>query len=252
MSVKFLSNNLVNSSLITASSVNAQFPLSNIKDNRRTKVYRSLSNNDSIVFDFGENAPIDSFAIVGDSLNSFGFSTIKLQLNAVNNWVNPAFEIDIPIDDSFNFASVMFEKVNYRFARLVVSSSLGYCELANLFIGKATTLDSNDISYPLQYKQTTLKNETTNQLGQKFIDAYGTQKSFAGSINTLTIDEIDIILDMLDLNSTTKPMFVIFDSDNILNNTNRLNGYYYLTSDSELEYVLGNYWNLPLSFIEVT
>jgi hypothetical protein len=133
---------------------------------------------------------------------------------------------------------------------LVFSSTLTYCEIANFFIGKRIELDNNDITYPISYRQVTRRTENENRFGQKFIDEINTQKIFSGSINTMTQNEVDQILEMADFNSITRPVFVAFESSSILNDVDRLNGMYYLAADPQLEFDQGNYWNVSLSFEE--
>jgi hypothetical protein len=251
MSIRFYALNQVYESIMTASSENAQFPVDNIKEDRRTKVFRTTSSSGDIVMDFGGSVDIDSFMVVPHSSDGFGISTLTLELNATNDWVSPAVSQVITLDTTFNVGSFEWSTIqSYRFARLVFTSTLTYCEIANIFIGKRVEFQDNDITYPISYKQVTRRNESENRYGQKFIDEINTQKVFSGSINTMTLAEIDQLLEMLDFNAITRPVFVAFESSSILNDVDRLNGMYYLAADPQLEFDQGNYWNISLSFEE--
>ena len=72
--IKFYSNNLLETSLFSATSENALFPVLNIMDYRRSKVYRSNSNSSSIVMDFGSMKEMDSIIIVDNPRSGFGFN----------------------------------------------------------------------------------------------------------------------------------------------------------------------------------
>lgn len=251
MSIRFYALNQVYEASLTGSTENAQFPIENIQDDRRTKVFRTTAATGNIVMDFGGSVEIDSFMIVPHSSDGFGISALTLELNATNEWSSPAVSQAITLDATFGVGSYEFTTVqSYRFARLVFSSTLSYCEIANFFIGKRIAFTDNDITYPISYRQVTRKTENENRYGQKFIDEINTQKIFSGSINTMTLAEIDQILEMLDFNATTRPVYVAFESTSILNDIDRLNGMYYLNADPQLEFDQGNYWNISLSFEE--
>lgn len=251
MSIRFYALNQVYEASLVASTENAQFPVSNIKDDRRTKVFRTTTNSGNVVLDFGGSVDIDSFMIVPHSSDGFGISALTIELNATNEWSNPAVSQVIPLDITFGVGSFEWSTIqSYRFARLVFSSTLTHCEIANFFIGKRIELDNNDITYPISYRQVTRRAENENRFGQKFIDEINTQKIFSGSINTMTQNEVDQILEMADFNSITRPVFVAFESASILNDVDRLNGMYYLAADPQLEFDQGNYWNVSLSFEE--
>lgn len=251
MSIRFYALNQVYEASLVASTENAQFPVNNIKDDRRTKVFRTTTNNGNVVLDFGGSVDIDSFMIVPHSSDGFGISALTIELNATNEWSSPAVSQVIPLDITFGVGSFEWSTIqSYRFARLVFSSTLTHCEIANFFIGKRIELDNNDITYPISYRQVTRRTENENRFGQKFIDEINTQKIFSGSINTMTQNEVDQILEMADFNSITRPVFVAFESASILNDVDRLNGMYYLAADPQLEFDQGNYWNVSLSFEE--
>jgi hypothetical protein len=251
MSIRFYALNQVYTASITGSFENAQFPVLNIADDRRTKVFRTTAASGDIVLDFGGSVEIDSFMIVPHSSDGWGISNLTLELNATNEWSSPAVTQSIALDQLFEVGKHEFSTVQtYRFARLVFDSTLSYCEIANFFIGKRIELVDNDFTYPLQYKQNTRRNESINRFGQKFIDEINTQKKFSGSIETMTKDEFDQILEMLDFNSTTRPIFINVESTAMLNDMDRVNGMYYISSDPDTSYVVGNYWNIGLSFDE--
>jgi len=251
MSVRFYAVNQVYGANLTGSTVNAQFPVSNVQDDRRTKVYRTTASTGSLVLDFGASQEIDSFMIVPHSLDGFGINSLTLELNATNEWSSPAVSQSITLDSTFGVGKYEFDTVQtYRFARLVFSSTLEYCEIANFFIGKRIELSTNDFGYPINYKQISRKNIAINRYGQKFIDEINTQKSFSGSINTMTLNEVDQVFEMLDYNSTTIPVYINFESTAMLNDTDRINGMYYIASDPDISYIEGNYWNISLNFEE--
>jgi len=139
---KIYDYNLVEVATITPSSVNALFPANNIKVPTRSKVFRSLSNNDSVVFDFQESSEIDGIFISSHKRNGFGISTAVVEFNATSNFTSPAYSVTVPLSIKYGLGYVELPAmIEYRFARIVMTSTLGYCELSNIYIGKKINLE---------------------------------------------------------------------------------------------------------------
>ena len=253
MTIKFLSNNLIEGSSLTASTENAQYPLSNVNDTRRTKTYRSTSNSDNIVIDLGSAESIDSFAIVDNWQNGFGVSTLTLEANGTDNWTSPAFTTSITLDTKFGVAVKQFSAQNYRFWRLVMTSTLGYCEIANMFLGAATEITTNGVGYNWNYRNRDLANTSTNRYGQEFVDDIGTQKELSGlQFQIMDKDEQDKIFEVYDNNRTVKPFFVYFplEADGLSNNDDRYNGMYRFSREPSFANINSGYYNTTLGLRE--
>lgn len=252
---KFYFNNLALDAILTPETENAQFPVENIKDARRTKVFRSTSNSDFIYFDFGSAEPIDSVFLVGHSIDGVGFTTASLELNNVATWTSGAIAtIPITIDTANNLAfGELVASVNARYAKLILTSTLGYCEVSKIFIGVGENLGTeNDFSYPLNV---TFANNSTvqkNRYGQRFVDEVNEQKRFKGDLRTMTNAEVEVIHDLARQCSNTKPFFLRISNVNIFNDNDRINGYYYLTSEPQFSYESGGFWSVSLDMEEGT
>lgn len=251
MAVKFYYDNLVKNSLIEASSVNLEFPIDNIKDDRRTKVFRSNTNNDYLVFDFGSFVEIDSFCIVNSSLGGFKISKLTLEFNNSNFWTSPAFSQEIDLDYEFGFGFYEFSSIqNFRFARILMESSSGFCEISNVFFGKRLEDALTDFSYPLNFKKNSLSTKQVNRYGQKFIDEIVTQKTISGKIDYISSEFVDDFDDFINYVSTTVPFFVRFESVSMFKNMNRINGHYYFQDEPILALSTGNYWTCSMMLEE--
>lgn len=227
--LKFFNTNLIDSSVITPSTVNANFPVSNLKDARRTKVFRSNTGSDNIVFDFGSAKDIDSFFIVGDPRTGLGVSSVTLELNSSNSWVSPAFSQVITLDTVFNLGISTFANQNYRYARLVLTSSSTYCELSKVFIGKHIDLGRGP-SFNWSYQSDDLSKIQENRYGQKFVDTIIRQKKLNMSFNLLTKDQLSQLLEIIDSKSKTLPFFVELGDNTMIGNHDRFSGMVYLSS----------------------
>jgi len=253
MSIQFLSNNLAVGATLTASTENAQYPIANILDSRRTKTYRSTSNSDNIVIDLGGAEEIDTFAIVDNWQNGFGVTAITLEANATDSWGAPAFTTTLTLDTDFGVSIKKIANESYRFWRLVLTSTLGYCEVSNIFIGKATVMTTNGVGYNWAYKNNDLSNISTNRYGQVFVDDIGSQKELSNlQFQIMDKDEMDIIFSVWDNNRKVNPFFVYFplETDSLSNNDDRYNGMYRFTTEPVFTNINSGYYNVSLSLIE--
>jgi hypothetical protein len=251
MSFEIYSDNLIYQSKITASSENALFPIKNIFDERRSKVFRSLNSNDNIVFDFNETSEIDSFFIVGDKRNGLGVHTIRLEFNHINEWATPAEYVDVEIDAKYNSGLTEFDLKEYRFCRMVITSTLSYCEIANIFIGKKLDLNRS-INFNWSIKDNELSTKKTNRYGQVFSDIIGKQRVINASLSFLNKEQLDKINSVIDFYGETKPFFVKIGCENMVSNNLRFSGMYYFGDVPQISNPYFNRYNLSFSLVEVT
>lgn len=228
--IKFYSGNLINQAVITASSENALFPASNLKHPFRSKVFRSQTNSSNLVFDFQETSEVDSVIIVPDSQAGFGISTATLKLNATSNFTSPAFTQACTFNTTHGIGYAEFAQQDFRFARLDLASSLGYCELSKVFIGKKIDFDGEvSIDMGWGYKLDTLSSTRKNLYGQRFTDSRPRQKKMNFSLRSLNPDELDQLLALYDSCGEEKPFFIRLGTTEIINDPDRFGGMFYMT-----------------------
>lgn len=256
MCTKWYYNNLATSANLSPSSENALYPAENIQDTRRTRVWRSTTNTDHIYFDFGSAENLDSIVLVDSLFNGFGFTTASLELNSVATWTSGApVTISITIDNTNGIAFGKHSStVNYRYAKLILTSTLGYCEVSKVFIGVEREVSAQvDFSYPLKYSNQDKSIVAKNRYNQIFVDSIYRFKQISGQINTMTNSEVDVLIELDNLCSTTKPFFVRFDQAavNLMTDNDVMAGYYRLTKELEFSLSSGNYWNTSIDMEEV-
>lgn len=249
--ISFYSNNLADSSDLTGSNENLLFPVENIQDPRRTKVFRSQTNTDSVVFDFGSAKDLDSVIIVDNPRSGFGFTSIELQLNSSNSWGAPAFTQSITPNSDFGIAFAEFATQTYRYARLVMTSSLGYCELANVFLGEKIEFENGtDISLGWTYIEKDLSTVKENRYGQKFVDIIARQKQISFNLDALNKDELDIVLSIHDSKGVTSPFFMRLGTDDMINDKDRFAGMVYMNSIPSIKNIAFGLYDLSMSLEE--
>jgi hypothetical protein len=251
MTTRFYGVNKIYNATLTPSSQNFQFPVSNIKDDRSTKLFRTNTNADTLVIDLGSAVAIDAFCLVGSSITGLGISALTVEMNSSNSWTTPAVTQAITLDSEFNWGSYEWASPQtYRYVRLILTSTLGYCELSNIFIGGVLTPANQDFSYPLTYRENDLSKISENRYGQKFVDNICKQRELSGKMENLYPSELEYMLNWIDTLSVTKPLFLKLDSSSIFSDANRANGRYYLKSIPKMTYELGNLWSLSFDFEE--
>jgi hypothetical protein len=247
---KLMGRNLVDNASITPSDENALFPAINIFDNRRSKVYRSLTSSSDIIFDLQETQEINHVFIVASKRDGFGISTAKIQFNATASFVSPASEFDITFTNAFGFAYVEIPLQEYRFARLVMTSSLDYTEISNVYIGKALPLERT-INFNWSIKNDELSNKQFNRYGQMFTDIIDRQKTISFSISNMDKVDLALINSILDVYGETSPVYIIIGDATIVDDNRRFSGPVIINDSPTISNPRFNKYNLSLSVKEL-
>jgi hypothetical protein len=244
--------NLVEQSTITPSTVNAQFPASNLKDYRRSKVYRSITNSDNLILDFQESSEINGIFIVADKKAGFGVSTLTVDFNATSNFTTPAFTASVPFSPELGIGHLsLATTIAYRFARVRMTSTLGYCELSKLFIGKAVPLERS-INFGWTIKDEDLSIKTRNRYGQIFADIITRQKNIGFAIRNANKEDVQLINKVLDRVGETKPLYLAIGNDLMATDYRRFSGPVILEDIPTITNASFNRFNMSFSVRELT
>lgn len=246
---RLFGQNLVGQATITASSENALFPLTNLLDNRRTKVFRSISNSSNIVLDFNEASEIDGVFIIASS-SGFGITSVTVEFNGTSDFTSPAFSIAVPLSTDYGLGFIEFAKINYRFCRIVMTSTLGYCELAKVYIGSKLAL-SKGASFGWTSKDEDLSTRTRNRKGQIFTDTIGRQRSLSFGMKLLTKDDLELIEYLLDYAGETKPIFLTIGDDTMSADYLRNSGAFFVDDVPSVTNSYFNKYNLSFAVKEM-
>jgi hypothetical protein len=227
--LQFFSTNLIDSAIITPSTVNLSFPSSNLTDPRRSKVYRSTASTASLVLDFGSAKNVDSVFVVDEPRSGFGINSLSIDLNSSNSWGTPAFTDTISLSSQFGMGYKVFTLQNYRYARLNLGSALSYCELSKIFVGKSIDLGKGP-NFNWSYQDKELSTIKENRYGQRFVDVISRQKVISMQISLLDKTQLDQIFEIYDDKGTTKPFFVLVGDDTMVTDHRRFSGMVFLNS----------------------
>ena len=158
------------------------------------------------------------------------------------------------LDTDFGHAIEVFSATeSYRFWRIVCTSTLGYCELANIYIGAKTAITTNGVSYNWSYTNKDLVSSSKTVYGQEYFDDYGTQKELNSmAFQVMNNTEIEKIFEITDNCRTIKPFWVkIGDGSNIIiGDEDRLNGIFKLKSQPSFTNFTSGFYNVSLGLKE--
>lgn len=249
MSLLFYSTNLVDQAEFTPSTENALFPAENLKDYRRTKVFRSTTNTDSIILDLQETSEIDSIFLVDSPRDGFGITTVSIDFSATSNFTSPAHTESVTFSTVHGMGFTSFSLQNYRFVRINLASSLGYCELSKIFIGKA--IDMNRcFSFGWSFKDDEIVSTKQNRYGQKFSDIVSRQKEISFSVKMLSKDQLDQFFELYDLKGKSKPFFMSMECAEVINNKERFSGMFFFKEVPTITNTSFNRYSISISLEE--
>lgn len=253
MSMRLYAENLVYDAVLTPSSVNNNFPVDNIKDPRRTKIFKGTSGSVNIVFDLGSAKQIDSIALVDSLTEDFGFNSLTVEMNSTDSWASPPYQQSVTIDSTNGWANHNTPTVQtYRYVRLVFGNSIGNVSVSKVFIGKSFYNEQICFTYPIDFRRKNNARTTLNRYNQKFVDKTNSVREIKANIPALDKTEVESIFDVIDEVSTIKPIWLNFNGVNVMNDANRFNGYYFLKQDPTASLAAGNYWDIDFNFEEGT
>lgn len=228
--IKFFAENLVKQSRIYVDSENKLFPKENIFDNRRSKVFRSLTNSAEIIFDLQEKSFVETVILVPPKKGFFGFTSARIQLDEHGDFTVPLIDEAIEVFDVAEIATVTFPKTEARFVKIILNSSLNYCELSKIFIGSESSIgDENGVDNGWIFVNDEIVSISKNALGQIFSDKIARQKKLSFEINTMIEEELNVMTGITDRLGRTEPIFILVNCKEENEIKHRRSGYYRFT-----------------------
>lgn len=234
---------------------NAQFPLTNLTHDFTTKTFRSNETSIEILVDLQATTSIDSFAVVGSSVDGLGVGALSIQGSATADFTG-ATTITIDLSAEYNFGFKLFDAASFRYWKIIASNTAGsYVELSNIYLGAKTQLLTNGFStQSFSYVSSDNASVSMNRYGQRFIDYYNRRNTLSGAIEHATQAEFDEINDVIMQHGTTQPLFFVLDADGATATDGEFlfSGYFYLTEDLAWTFSGPQLYNLTLTLEEAT
>lgn len=204
--------------VITSGNEDAFFPISNLKLDHSTKVYRSQEGTTNIIFyvDIKTFAPIDSIMVVGHALEGIKVNSINVKASGTTDFSTPLFSYDLDINNSHNIATKFFSETSARYFQFTLGTTENYIELSNIFIGKKTTLASNNVGFGWTFENIDLSSLKFNRYKNAFIDQLNDLKRLVLSYKLLNQAEFKTLNDMFAYHGITVPVWFILDPNELI------------------------------------
>lgn len=262
MTQKFFSFNYMRQSLTTFSvnSNNANFPTSNLKDHRSSKVVRTETGTTTmnLVVDIGSTELVNSVLIEGDKVqNGLGFTgDITIEANATDSgWGTPAFSTTLTPNTTYGIGIKTFADQNYRYWRITASTSGNYVEFSNLFLGESISLTTSGINNGFSLSTDDSSKIVENRYLQYFADVGIQRRKLDCSYAVLNPDEMETLLNMFRYHGTTEPLwFYVCNPETSSTNVNNEEDFFFqgrLKSIPSIRNTSAGYYNTSFQLVEV-
>ncbi len=233
----------------------AFFPLENIKHPFSTKVFRSVEGQTSVSFiiDLKTSAPIDAILLKGHSIDGLGVTSVLLEASGTLDFSTPGLSENLTLNHEWNLGYKLFNEQAFRYWKITLQNTASFCEIGNVFLGKSTSLEKNNLDYNWKYKNIDNSTIDRNRYGQKFVDKLNTQRTIEGVFNYLNKSEFAILNEIFDAHGKNKPLWVIVDSDGIIiNDFETFAGQFYFVDAPEIINVAFGLYMANMAFQEAT
>ena len=238
--MRLITTNLVMSSTVTVSSQDIYFPITNLKNQLRSKRFRTTSKTDQwIVNDLGSAKPVDSVIVLLPKEGTISSTqVIKIQANATNVWTTPSLDITMTVSEYRQASHYFASDETYRYWRLSItdpSATTNYVEISKLVIGKAEVIQCAQNGFKINYDDYT-KNQS-NEFGTVYSDIFPTIKTFSLNYNVLTYEEIVQLEDIFIRLGSHNPIFVVLDETDVTFDKDRYSIYGLLSDSFDITHV---------------
>jgi hypothetical protein len=217
--VRFLTTNYCTetATTVTASTSDANFPASNLKNPLRSKRWRSTSvDEQTIVFDLQTTEEINSVVLLWPKIEGIRLTddvVIKIQANGTNVWTSPSVDQVLTIDNDYSVASHFFSTdQSYRYWRVYIddpTNTLGYIELGQVWLGKSLDIDNAQNGFKFGLVDRT--NVISNEYGHKYFDEYPQTAMLEFSYANIEYEDVQILENAFRTNGSKKPVIVVLD-----------------------------------------
>ena len=248
--ITFLSDNLIYNAVLslTTGTENAQFPLTNVKNEATAIKFRSQENTVVIVADLQQTRTLDTFAIHGDTNEEFGLTSVSIKTSLTTDF-SSAVAIPIPVSATNLMGYEYFTAVSHRYVEITLTGTGSFVEVSNIFIGERINIEQNNLSIgSFSYQTSDQSSVSENDYGQVFVNERNPIKSIGGRLEFCTKTEQEILDNMFLRHLKKKPLWVIVDKDaSGMNEGNyKLSCYGYLTSEINWTASGGQHYNIGI------
>lgn len=246
----FFSANKADSATLTESSQNTYYPVENIQDLDKEKVWKTTGDNATEYIVFDMTTAVSVTACIVFNHNFTGTETnIKIQGNDTNVWTDPS------VNEALTYAATTFAKTftggSHRYWRLVFTKNAAtdLRTIGRIYLGAHTTTDDPDhagVGWSIQPLD-----DVSDSIGEKrYASTRGTKNLFSIPFTNLPETSVAKIRTVFLAQTAHTPLWIQIDS------ASPLADYWYVYfANKSLDPRMGGYgsefyWNLTLDFDE--
>jgi hypothetical protein len=208
------------STTLSASNIDTNFPVSNLKNIHRSKRVRTNVGTTTlaVVFDMQTSESINTAVLLWpkeDGIRLTDSATVRIQANATNVWTSPSVNQLLTINNDYSVASHFFSSdETYRYWRVVIEDSTNpwdFIELGMVWLGKSLEIENAQNGFKFSVIDQT--NVISNEFGHKYMDEYPQKTRLEIAYSYLENDDIEVLENAYRTNGNRKPVLIALDPD---------------------------------------
>lgn len=203
----------------TASTSDSEFPVENLRDPLRSKVWRSTAvSAQYVIVDLGTEEEADSFAVLfraNQVIRLTAGATIKIEGNASSNFTTPLYSQTVTLDNENGVIShFITTPQSHRYWRLYIDdpgNPYGGIEVAQFVVGKALSFDGAARGF--KWGLIDPSNTQRTPFGQKYSDVLPVRKTFSFELPVEDFDHFEDAIEFYEQVGVTESFLVALDPD---------------------------------------
>lgn len=214
---------------------------------------------EEIQIDFGFNAIIDFFAMIGRLDQEFQVSdsaTITILANNINDFTAPELNVTASVGNQGAFYSFNEIESAYRFWRIRIQdfqNPLGSSfEISNCYLGQGQHLEYRNVSNGFDIALNDTSASSESESGVKYFDETYKYFTFSGlNFAILTPENLDILINLFNDQGISKPFYLCLDpSATVSTNISKLNRLMRFSDSPRSQQVFYKYYSVNANFVE--
>lgn len=241
----------------TASTEDSEFPVENLRDGLRSKVWRTTSvDEQSVIVDLKTEEEVDSFAVffrANQQIRLTGGATIRIEGNPSTNFTSPLFSTTVSLDgDNQVISHFETSQQSYRYWRLYIDdpgNPFGGFEISKFVVGKAEKFDG--VTRGFKWGTTDPSRVQRTPFGQQYSDIYPVRKNVTFELPVESFANLERALEFYEaVGKTESFMFALDPEEAIWGEKDRFLLWGNFTSNFEATDVPNVYFTMPFKMEE--
>ena len=256
--LRFCRNFLLNDEVtLTPSTADSEFPVSNLKDQLRSKVWRTTAVTDqSVIIDLQTSEEIDSIAVffrANQPIRLTQGATIRIEGNASLDFTSPLFSQVITLDtENLSISHFLTTPENHRYWRLFIDdpgNPYGHIEIPIIVLGKSIQFDGVGIGFKWGLIDPSKSRRT--RFGQKYSDVYPTRRTCSMEVPIETLANFESLVDFYESVGTTEAILFSLDPEELIFDKDRFLIWGTFEDNFDATHSAGNFFTMPFKVEEI-